>query len=112
MAVAFGTVKRTRVVAWIVFQVMAGPAKVPPLTRAWDRETVLPIDTRSQEKLIGRSVGVMAVGAHNHLVFRAGIKTVRSKRILSEAIVASRCSRFPLLPMAVAVFPIDGQQVS
>jgi hypothetical protein len=74
MTVAVGANFVTRMVAGVaVFQVMAGPTEVPPLTRSWHANTICSIDTGSQQKFIGRSMGVMAVGTHNDLVLIASI---------------------------------------
>ena len=114
MTVAVGARKRSRMIARVVFQVMAGPAEVPPLTRSWHGKTIMTIDTGPQQKLIGRPVGVMAVGTHNDLVLRTCAKAIRSVRIHTKAIITGRCPRFPVLPMpvrAAAVTPIDCQQI-
>ena len=115
MTVAVGAIKRTGMVARVVSQVMAGLTEVPPLTRSWHGKAILSIDTGSQQKLIGRSVRVMAVGTHNHLILSTCAKAIRSIRILTKAIIARRRPWFPVLPMpvrAAAVTPIDCQQIS
>jgi hypothetical protein len=119
MTVALRASKRTRMVVTaagnVVFQEMAGSAEVPPLTRFCHAKTIMSIDTGSQQKLIGRTVWVMAVSTHNDLVLGTCAKAIRSVRILCKAIIARRRPRFPVLPMPVrgdAATPIDCQQIS
>lgn len=71
----------------IAAQPMAGSTEFPVMTRLGNENVAFAIDTGPQQKLIGRSMGLMAVRAHH------GYKIPLVVRVIEAAIVRVMCVR-------------------